>query len=110
MSLGTATAIDYIPRFGFQRNALPDNLTLALGTTQATPLQIASGYAVFANGGYRVQPYFINRIENAASEVLWRAKPKVAGPHHCSAAWRVLARAPAARPMIFGRFQRPRNR
>lgn len=60
-SLGTATAIDYITCFGFQRNALPDNLTLALGTTQATPLQIAPCYAVFANGGHRVQPYFIDR-------------------------------------------------
>jgi penicillin-binding protein 1A len=77
-SLGTATAIEYITRFGFQRDALPDNLTLALGTTQATPLQIAAGYSVFANGGFRVQPYFIDRIENSAGEVVWRAQPKIA--------------------------------
>jgi penicillin-binding protein 1A len=74
-AMGTATAIDYITRFGFQREALPDNLTLALGTTQATPLQIAAGYAVFANGGYGVRPYFIDRIENSAGEVVWRAEP-----------------------------------
>ncbi len=52
--LGTATAIDYMTRFGFEKAALPDNLTLALGTTQATPLQMVTGYATFANGGYKV--------------------------------------------------------
>ncbi len=74
-AMGTAAAIDYVTRFGFTREAMPDNLTLALGTMQATPLEIAAGYAVFANGGYRVQPYFIDRIENAATEVVWKAEP-----------------------------------
>jgi len=57
---------------------LPQNLTLALGTLQATPLEVATGYAVFANGGFRVQPYFVDRIENAAGEVVYRAAPKIA--------------------------------
>jgi len=74
-AMGTGPAIDYLTRFGFARNALPTNLTLALGTMQATPLDIAAGYAIFANGGYRVQPYFIDRIENAAGSVVWRAQP-----------------------------------
>jgi penicillin-binding protein 1A len=74
--MGTGTAIDYLTRFGFERNDLPANLTLALGTMQATPLDIAAGYAIFANGGFRVQPYFIDRIENAAGQVVWRAQPK----------------------------------
>ena len=74
--LGIATAIDYITRFGFDARALPHDLTLALGTMEVTPLDVAAGYAVFANGGYRVQPYFIDRIEDAAGQVVWRAAPK----------------------------------
>jgi penicillin-binding protein 1A len=76
-AMGTATSIDYITRFGFDKRDLPNNLTLALGTVQATPLEIATGYATFANGGYRVQPYYIDRIENAAGEVVYRAAPRV---------------------------------
>jgi penicillin-binding protein 1A len=76
--LGTPLAIDYVTRFGFDKRALPQNLTLALGTVQATPLEVATGYAVFANGGYRVMPYFIDRIENGAGQVVWQAKPRVA--------------------------------
>jgi penicillin-binding protein 1A len=76
--LGTSYTIDYITRFGFDKRALPQNLTLALGTVQATPLEVATGYAVFANGGFRVMPYFIDRIENAAGQVVWQAKPRIA--------------------------------
>ena len=76
--LGTPYATDYVTRFGFDKSVLPQNLTLALGTLEATPLEIASGYAVFANGGFRVQPYFVDRIENAAGEVVYRAAPKIA--------------------------------
>jgi penicillin-binding protein 1A len=76
-SIGIDTAIDYITRFGFAKQDLPNNLTLALGTVQATPLQMATGYATFANGGYKVEPYYIDRIENAAGEVVYRAAPHV---------------------------------
>ena len=75
--LGISTAIDYITRFGFDARALPHDLTLALGTTEVTPLDLAAGYAVFANGGYKVQPYFIERIEDAAGQVVWQAKPRM---------------------------------
>jgi penicillin-binding protein 1A len=77
-ALGTQYSIDYISKFGFDRASLPTNLTLALGTVQLTPLELAAGYAVFANGGFRVQPYFIDRIENAAGQVVWRAAPRLA--------------------------------
>jgi penicillin-binding protein 1A len=77
-ALGTPYAIDYIAKFGFNKANLPTNLTLALGTVQATPLEIATGFAVFANGGFHVQPYFIDRIENAAGQIVWRAAPRVA--------------------------------
>jgi penicillin-binding protein 1A len=75
--MGTPYATDYATRFGFDGRILPQNLTLALGTLQVTPLEMATGYAVFANGGYRVQPYFVDRIENAAGEVVWQAKPRI---------------------------------
>jgi penicillin-binding protein 1A len=77
-SIGPDAAIDYAARFGFDPADMPRNLTLALGTLPATPLQVATGYAAFANGGFKVQPYFIDRIENAAGEVLWRATPAIA--------------------------------
>ena len=76
--MGTPYAIDYVTRFGFDKRAMPQNLTLALGTLQVTPLEIATGYAVFANGGFRVQPYFVDRIENALGEVVYRASPRIA--------------------------------
>src|SRR5215472_13510526 len=75
--VGIADAIDYISRFGFDPKSMPHDLTLALGTLDATPLEVANGYAVFANGGYRVQPYFIDRIEDAAGQVVWRAAPRM---------------------------------
>jgi len=77
-SIGPDVAIDYAARFGFDPAVMPRNLTLALGTLPATPLQVATGYATFANGGFKVQPYFIDRIENAAGEALWRATPPIA--------------------------------
>src|SRR5579863_1730489 len=76
-AVGIPTAIDYISRFGFDPRSMPHDLTLALGTLGVTPLEMASGYAVFANGGYRVQPYFIDRIEDAAGQVVWRAEPRM---------------------------------
>jgi penicillin-binding protein 1A len=76
--LGTPYTIDYVTRFGFDKRTLPQNLTLALGTVQATPLEVATGYAVFANGGFRVMPYFVDRIENAAGQVVWHSKPREA--------------------------------
>jgi penicillin-binding protein 1A len=77
-AMGTGPSIDYITRFGFTKNALPNNLTLALGTVQATPLEMAVGYSTFANGGYKVQAHYIDRIENAAGEVVYRAEPRIA--------------------------------
>jgi penicillin-binding protein 1A len=77
-AMGTDYSIDYITRFGFTKTELPNNLTLALGTLQTTPLELVTGYATFANGGFRVQPYFIDRIENAAGEIVWHAAPRIA--------------------------------
>ncbi len=76
--LGPAYATDYIQRFGFMPETLPQNLTLALGTAQVSPLEMASAYAVFANGGFRVTPYFIERVEDSAGKALEIAEPKYA--------------------------------
>ncbi|MFO1400409.1 MAG: PBP1A family penicillin-binding protein [Steroidobacteraceae bacterium] len=77
-SIGPDVAIDYAARFGFEAGSMPRNLTLALGTLPATPLEVATAYATFANGGFRVKSYFIDRIENAGGEVLWHATPALA--------------------------------
>lgn len=82
-ALGIPYVIHYASRFGFNPKTMPQNLTLALGSLDVTPLQMASAYAVFANGGYRVQPYLIDRIENASGKVLWQATPRIAC-HGCS--------------------------
>lgn len=74
-SIGTQYAQDYVSRFGFDPKLIPPYLTMALGAGSVTMWQMATGYAVFANGGYRVNPYFITRIEDGQGRVLSRAKP-----------------------------------
>ncbi|MBK8164166.1 MAG: penicillin-binding protein 1A [Gammaproteobacteria bacterium] len=74
-SIGIDYCLDYLTRFGFQASDIPRNLSLALGSASVTPLQLAAGYAVFANGGHRVQPYFIDRIVGANEEVISRTVP-----------------------------------
>jgi penicillin-binding protein 1A len=76
-AIGISYAIDYAGRFGFDTKALPRDLSLALGSGGVTPLQLANGYAVFANGGYRVTPYFIEEIRDSSDNVLYRAAPDV---------------------------------
>ena len=71
--LGVATAREWTARFGFDIDKQPDNLTLALGSGSTTPLQLASAYAVLANGGYRVPPVLIERITDAQGKVLFEA-------------------------------------
>jgi penicillin-binding protein 1A len=76
--LGVDTIIDYAAKFGFNPQEMPKDMTIALGSLPATPLQMVTGYAVFANGGFRVDPYFIDRIENASGQVVFQAHPKIA--------------------------------
>src|SRR5690625_6105693 len=70
---------DYITRFGFDRARNPAVLPLALGAGNVTPLQLAGGFAVFANGGYRIQPYLIDRVTDADGNVIMQATPTIAG-------------------------------
>ncbi|MGB5612716.1 MAG: penicillin-binding protein 1A [Sedimenticolaceae bacterium] len=75
-SMGVEPALQHIAKFGFDPDALPHNLSLALGSADVTPLQMATGYAVLANGGYRVEPYVIERIEQSGAGVVYQAAPK----------------------------------
>ena len=78
-AIGPQYAQDYIARFGFDPKQHPAYLTMGLGAGSVTPLQMASAYAVFANGGYRVNPYLISKITDSKGTTLSVAKPSVAG-------------------------------
>lgn len=75
-AVGTAKATQHMMRFGFTREEVPENPSLALGTTQVSPLTMASAYSVFANGGYRIEPYFLERIEDPTGKLVYTASPK----------------------------------
>lgn len=77
-ALGPPFVTKYIERFGFPENSLPPNLTLALGTAQVSPLEMAGAYSVFANGGYRVEPYFIDRVRGLDGKFVYEAQPRFA--------------------------------
>jgi len=83
-SIGIRNAIKYISNFGFDPKELSRDLSLALGSATITPYKLAQGYSVFANGGYLVEPYFIDRIEDAQGNILFQADPVYAcEPQQC---------------------------
>jgi penicillin-binding protein 1A len=77
-AIGGEYTWNYVTRFGFDKAQLPNDLTLALGTAELSPLQVAIGYATFANGGYKVTSYIIDRVEDAGGKVLQQATPALA--------------------------------
>lgn len=74
-AMGVEPVVAHLAHFGFDAAALPHSLSLALGTGAMTPHQLASAYCVFANGGFRVTPYLIDRIESLDGKVLFQATP-----------------------------------
>lgn len=74
---GVSRTINYISKFGLPRNKLNRDLSLALGASGLTPFEITNAYNVLANGGYRVEPFFISKIENREGEVLFEHDPKI---------------------------------
>lgn len=80
--IGVPFALEHVARFGFDTNQLPKNLSLALGSGEITPWEQARAYSVFANGGFLVNPYYIDRIEDAEGNILFQANPKIAC-HDC---------------------------
>lgn len=77
-AIGIDTTVEYLARFGFNIDELPRNESLSLGSASMTPLEVARGYAVFANGGYLVEPYFIERVVDDNDHVIFKAQPTVA--------------------------------
>jgi penicillin-binding protein 1A len=82
-SMGVEHTLAHAQRFGFDPAELPHNLSLALGSGGVTPLQMARGYAVLANGGFLIDPYFVQRIEEDGQGVIFEAAPRRACPE-CS--------------------------
>jgi penicillin-binding protein 1A len=78
-SIGTRYAQDYATKFGFSRKHNPAYLTMALGAGEVTPLGLANGYAVFANGGYRVKPHLISKVTDSKGNLIEEKKYPIAG-------------------------------
>ncbi len=90
-AMGVTHALEHAQRFGFNPEQLPNTLSLALGSGEVTPLQMARAYAVLANGGYLIEPWFIQRIEKNG-ETVFEADPLVAGEcEDCRQAPRTLS-------------------
>jgi penicillin-binding protein 1A len=81
--VGLDYAKTFVGRFGFDLQNSHLGLSMALGTAEVSPLQMAGGYAVFASGGFRVRPYFITRVEDGNGKVVFQAKPR----HACADCW-----------------------
>lgn len=77
-ALGIGRALKVIEKFGFERRNLPRSLSLALGTATASPIDICTGYATFANGGYKVTPFVIQRVVDSQNKVIYEANPPTA--------------------------------
>jgi len=77
-SIGVTNTIKHLTAFGFNATDLPRNETLALGSASLTPLEVATGFAAFANGGFLVEPYLIERIESSEGEIIYQANPAIA--------------------------------
>ena len=75
---GLNMAIDTLVKFGFERDDIPRNESIALGSNSVTPLQVVTAFSTFANGGYKVEPYFIERIEDSYGTVIETSNPTLA--------------------------------
>ena len=75
--MGISSVTPSLRRFGVATEELPKDLSLALGSHAMTPLKVAESYAVFANGGYRVEPYFVDRIEDIKGNVIYQSEPAI---------------------------------
>jgi len=77
-AIGVDYARRYISHFGFEESELPPNLSISLGTPSLTPLSVARGYAVFANGGFRITPWFIDEVRDRNGERVFKENPPTA--------------------------------
>jgi len=77
-AVGLKKVIDHLSGFGFNPMELPGNESLALGSASLTPLEVATGFATFANGGFLIEPYLIDRIEDSFGNIVYQAEPAIA--------------------------------
>ena len=73
--VGLRNAKDYLSKFGFERDDIPLDETMSLGSGAHTPIEVATALASIANGGFGIRPYFVQRIETATGELVWQADP-----------------------------------
>jgi penicillin-binding protein 1A len=76
-AIGIEPVLDHLTRFGFERSRLPNGLSLALGAGSISPLEVVRAYTVFANGGFRIEPYFIDWVEDRHGNVVEQANPAI---------------------------------
>ena len=79
-NIGISYAINYASRFGFSKEQLPYDLSLALGSAAVTPQQMATAYAMLSNGGYQLEPYLIQTISNNTNDIIYQASPLTVCP------------------------------
>ena len=99
-AMGVDYARRYISHFGFEESELPPNLSIALGTPSLTPLSVARGYAVFANGGFRIEPWFIDEVRDRNGELVYKANP----PRACRGCTTGADGVQVARPTVVDGF------
>jgi penicillin-binding protein 1A len=75
-AVGLENVAEHLTLFGFNKDDIPLDETLSLGSGSHTPLEVATAMAVIANGGFLIQPHFIQRVENEMGDILWNANPK----------------------------------
>lgn len=80
---GVKKTISRVKKFGFNTKDMPKDLSLALGSAAITPLDIASGYAMLANGGHRIKPYLLERVEDSEGNILFEANPLTVCANEC---------------------------
>ena len=76
-AIGIDYAVDYVSNFGFEKERLPRNLSLALGSATVKPIELVTGYAGIANGGYKIEPYLIARVDDSEGNPIYEASPYV---------------------------------
>jgi penicillin-binding protein 1A len=77
-SVGIDNVLNHLRQFGFPDSSLQRNESISLGTAELTPLELVNGYAAFANGGFKVTPYFIDHVEDATGNIIYEATPAIA--------------------------------
>jgi penicillin-binding protein 1A len=75
--LGVEKVINQLGKYGFDKEKIPNNNSIALGSASLSPLKVVTGYAIIANGGYQIEPYIIERIEDAFGNIIYQANPKI---------------------------------